>query len=98
MNQAQLFNTILAPHISEKASLNTDKANAYVFRVIQSATKKQIWAAVEQMFNTKVKSVHIVTVKSKQKTFRGKQGLRKSWKKAYVTLQADQKIELIGAQ
>jgi large subunit ribosomal protein L23 len=75
-----------------------EQRNEYVFHVIESATKTEVLNAIEQAFNTKVKSVHVLNVKSKQKLFRGVKGKRKGWKKAYVTLQADQKIDLIGAQ
>ena len=98
MNQERLLKVILSPHISEKATIGTEKHNEYVFQVMNCATKPEVKDAVEFIFNTKVKSVRIVNVRAKTKSFRGVQGSRKGWKKAYVTLQADQKLEVAGAQ
>ena len=97
-NQARLLTIILSPHVSEKATIGAEKNNEYVFHVIQNATKPEIKDAVESLFNAKVKSVRIVNVMTKKKMFRGMEGKRQGWKKAYVTLQSDQKIELAGAQ
>lgn len=98
MNQERLLKIILSPHISEKATIGADKRNEYVFRVIDNATKPEIKDAIEFLFNAKVKSVHVVSVRSKKKLFRGIEGKRKAWKKAYITLQSDQKLDIIGAQ
>lgn len=98
MNQERLLKVILSPHISEKATIGTEKNNEYVFQVMPCATKPEVKDAVEFIFNTKVKCVRIVNVVAKVKSFRGIQGTRKGWKKAYVTLQADQKLEVAGAQ
>lgn len=98
MNQERLLNIILAPHISEKASVGMERRNEYVFEVVESASKPEVKDAIEHLFNTKVKSVRIVNVRAKGKTFRGVAGSRKSWKKAYVTLQSDQKLDIMGAQ
>lgn len=98
MNQERLLKTILSPHISEKATIGMEKRNEYVFHIAQFATKPEVKDAIESIFNTKVKAVRIVNVKTKAKTFRGVQGTRKGWKKAYVTLQADQTLEIAGAQ
>lgn len=98
MNQERLLKVILSPHVSEKATFATEKHNEYVFQVDQSASKPEVKDAIEFLFNTKVKSVHIVNVPSKQKMFKGIEGKRKGWKKAYVTLQADQKLDIMGAQ
>ena len=98
MKQERLLKVILSPHISEKATIGSEKRNEYVFQVVGTATKPEVKDAVEQLFNTKVKTVRIVNVKAKAKMFRGTEGKRKGWKKAYVTLQADQKLELMGAQ
>lgn len=93
MNQEQLHNVLIAPHMSEKATLSADKNGAYVFHVIKSATKRDIKAAVELMFKTLVKSVRTVNVKSKPKRFGKIEGRSKAWKKAYVTLEAGQQID-----
>lgn len=98
MNQERLLKVIVSPHISEKATIVAEKRNEYVFQVAQDATKPEVKDAIEFLFNTKVKSVRIVNVRSKRKLFRGFEGKRKGWKKAYVALQADQKLDIVGAQ
>ena|SRR3990167_1379915 len=97
MNQERLLKVILSPHISEKATIASEKRNEYAFEVAATATKPEVKDAIEQLFNTKVKAVRIVNVRPKLKMFRGMEGRRKGWKKAYVTLQADQKLEILGA-
>lgn len=97
MNQERLLKVILSPHVSEKATIVAEKHNEYVFEVTKCATKPEVKDAIEHLFNVKVKSVHIVNVRPKAKMFKGVEGKRKSWKKAYVTLQADQKLDLMGA-
>jgi large subunit ribosomal protein L23 len=97
MNQERLLKVILSPHISEKAT-NIAEKNEYVFEVIDNATKPEVKDAIELLFNTKVKSVRMMNVRPKKKLFRGVEGKRKGWKKAYVTLQADQKLDIMGAQ
>ncbi len=98
MNQERLLKVILSPHISEKATIGAEKRNEYVFEVVDCATKPEVKDAIEHLFNTKVKTVRIVNVRPKKKLFRGFDGKRKGWKKAYVTLQADQKLDIMGAQ
>lgn len=98
MNQERLLKIILSPHISEKATIGLEKRNEYVFRVIQNATKPEVKDAVEFLFNTKVKSVRIVNVRAKKRSFKNISGTKKAWKKAYVSLQSDQKLDIMGAQ
>lgn len=98
MNQDRLLKIIVSPHISEKATVATEKNNEYVFKVVKSASKPEVKDAIELIFKTKVKAVNISNVKSKTKTFRNRKGTRQGWKKAYVTLEADQKLDVVGAQ
>mgnify|MGYP003402692769 CR=1 FL=1 len=98
MNQERLLKIILSPHVSEKATVAMEKNNEYVFEVNGTATKPEVKDAVEHLFNAKVKTVRIVNVRAKKKLFKGQDGNRKAWKKAYVTLAAGQKIEIMGAQ
>lgn len=86
MNEAQHYTVIKAPHISEKSSFASMKFRQYVFRVMQDATKPMVKAAVEKLFNVKVKSVRIVNVKPRRVTFGRTLGKQKAWKKAYVSL------------
>jgi large subunit ribosomal protein L23 len=98
MNQERLLKIIMSPHISEKATVGLEKRNEYTFHVINDATKSEVKDAIEFLFNAKVKTVRIVNVIAKRKMFKGIEGTRKAWKKAYVTLQSDQRLEIMGAQ
>lgn len=98
MNQERLLKVVLAPHISEKASRNSEKHNEYAFRVVNDANKLEVKCAIEHLFSTKVKEVRIVNVRPKNKQFKQMPGKKKGWKKAYVTLQSDQKLDIMGAQ
>lgn len=95
MNQERLLKVILSSHLSEKTTLGMEKRNEYVFRVINNATKPEIKDAVEFLFNTKVKLVRVMNVKPKQKLFKGIQGKKKGWKKAYVTLQPEHRLDIM---
>lgn len=95
MNRERLLKVIISPHLSEKSNIATEKDNRYAFRVVKTATKPEIKDAIEFVFNAKVKSVSIVNVKAKGKIFRGVKGKKKAWKKAYVTLNADQKLNFL---
>lgn len=96
MNQERLLKTILSPYVSEKATLGLEKNNEYIFHVEESSNKVEIKDAVEFLFNTKVKSVRIVNVRAKKKMFRGLEGARKRWKKAYVVLHSDAKLDIVA--
>lgn len=83
---------LLAPIISEKATMLADKHEQVVFRVAQDATKPEVKAAVELMFKVQVDSVQISNVRGKEKRFGRFVGRRRHWKKAYVCLKAGQEI------
>ncbi len=93
MNQEQLMTVLRAPHVSEK-SARMQEANQYVFEVASRATKAEVKAAVEQMFDVKVESVSVLNVKGKVKAFKGRGGRRGTWRKAYVRLGAGQTIDM----
>ncbi len=97
ISKEKTLKTLLSPHLSEKVALVGEKANQYAFKVLKTATKLEIKLAVESLFKTTVKAVTVVNVKSKQKRFGQITGTKKAWKKAYVTLAADQKLDLISA-
>lgn len=98
MNPERLMTVLRAPYISEKTTVVADKYNQYAFKVLPSATKTEIKAAVELMFNVKVKSVTVINVQGKTKRFKQTQGKRSDWKKAFVSLNGDQKIDFAQAQ
>ena len=87
------YDVIVKPVITEKATLVGD-ANAYVFQVAKDSTKPAIKQAVEVLFNVKVKAVNTTIAKGKTKRFRGRPGVRSDVKKAYVTLEAGNSIDV----
>lgn len=85
---------LLQALISEKATTYQEKENCYLFKVAPNANKLAIKQAVEKAFNVKVKEVATVNVKGKNKKLGRYQGRRSDWKKAFVWLKPDNKIEL----
>ncbi|MFM8754020.1 MAG: 50S ribosomal protein L23 [Phenylobacterium sp.] len=90
---ARHYDTILAPVITEKATLLSEQ-NKVVFRVSGDATKDEIAAAVEVLFKVSVTKVNTLNVKGKTKRFRGREGRRSDVKKAVVTLAEGQSIDI----
>jgi large subunit ribosomal protein L23 len=95
MNQERLMQVLLAPQISEKATFIAEKRNQVVFRVASDATKPEVKAAVELLFKVEVEGVQVANVKGKVKRFKGANGRRKGWKKAFVSLKAGQEINFV---
>ena len=90
---ARHYDTILAPVITEKATLLSEH-NKVVFRVAADATKDEIAHAVEALFKVNVTKVNTLNVKGKTKRFRGRLGRRNDVKKAIVTLAEGQSIDV----
>ena len=90
---ARHYDTILAPVITEKATLLSEH-NKVVFRVANDATKDEIASAVETLFKVNVTKVNTINVKGKTKRFRGIMGRRSDVKKAIVTLADGQSIDI----
>jgi large subunit ribosomal protein L23 len=97
-NEERLLNILLAPQISEKATFVAEKNEQVIFRVASDATKPEVKAAVEKLFNVTVDSVQIANVKGKQKRFGRSIGRRQDWKKAYVCLAAGQEINFAASE
>ena len=93
-----VFNVITAPHVSEKTAGLADKHNQVVFKVANTATKYAIKKAVESLFDVKVEKVSTLNVKGKSKRFGKAMGRRSDWKKAYVTLAAESKLDFAQVQ
>ena len=89
----RLMNVLLAPHVTEKTSLAMQNGNQYTFRVRREATKPEIKAAVELMFEVKVDGVNVVNEPGKTRRFGKTPGRTQDWKKAYVRLAAGQAID-----
>jgi large subunit ribosomal protein L23 len=91
--KAEHYDVIKKPIITEKATMASE-ANAVVFQVAMEATKPQIKEAVEAVFGVKVKAVNTTITKGKAKRFRGRPGVRSDRKKAYVTLEEGNTIDV----
>ncbi|HEX9461238.1 MAG TPA: 50S ribosomal protein L23 [Alphaproteobacteria bacterium] len=89
----QLYGVILSPVITEKATRGSEH-NQVTFRVRQDAPKPLIKAAVESLFNVKVKGVNTMNFWGKTKRFKGHLGRRSDFKKAVVTLVEGQSIDV----
>ena len=87
------YDLIVSPLITEKATIASD-LNQYVFHVRPEATKPQIKAAVEKLFDVKVEAVNTLLRKGKNKVFRGNRGVRGDVKQAVVTLAEGHKIDV----
>lgn len=91
--KAEQYDVVRKPIITEKATMASE-ANAVVFEVAIDASKPEIKSAVEALFNVKVKAVNTTVTKGKVKRFRGRLGRRKDVKKAYVTLEDGNAIDV----
>ena len=87
------YDAIVSPVITEKATLASEN-NQFVFRVARNATKPQIKAAIEQLFDVKVTAVNTLLRKGKRKVFRGVRGRQQDMKKAIVTLADGYRIDM----
>ena len=95
-DEGRLMSVLLAPIVSEKATMASEKSNAVTFKVLQDATKPEIKAAVELLFKVQVKGVSVVNTKGKTKRFGKSIGRRDNVRKAYVTLKPGQELNLSG--
>jgi len=95
-DEGRLMQVLVAPIVSEKATMVADKTNAVTFKVLQDATKPEIKAAVELMFKVEVKGVSVVNTKGKARRFGKSQGRRDNIRKAYVMLKPGQELNLGG--
>jgi len=93
MSNERILNVLRAPHISEK-SARLAEHNQYVFVVAPGATKADVSAAVESLFEVNVERVNLVNTKGKVKSFRSRVGSRQGRRKAYVRLAEGQAIDV----
>ncbi len=90
------WSIIIRPVITERSTHLSEREEAqYAFRVHIKSNKCEIKKAIEQCFNVKVTNVNTQRVKGKRKRVRFKEGKRPDWKKAIVTLQKGDRIDLI---
>lgn len=97
MNTERLMTVLIAPIVSEKATMLAEKREQVAFRVLQDASKDEIRAAVELLFKVQVESVQVLNQKGKQKRFGRFMGRRRNVRKAYVSLKPGQEINFAEA-
>jgi len=95
---SNLYEVIRAPRVSEKTARLQEVSNQYVFEIAKDATKADVKAAIEQIFEVTVEAVNVVNVKGKNKAFKFRQGRRGDWRKAYVKLAEGQSIDVMMAK
>lgn len=97
MSALHPYDILIRPLLTERASEGAEfKCKKYSFRVAPKANKVQIRRAVEAAFNVKVLAVNTVNVMGKPKRLRQqKEGLRRNWKKAIITLAEGNEINLL---
>ena len=98
MNQERILKVLLAPHVSEKATILAENDNQFVFKVAKDANKREIKKAVETLFEVEVQNVRTLNMKGKRKRFGLQEGRRPNWKKAYVSLKPGQDLDFAGGE
>ncbi|MEL7297815.1 MAG: 50S ribosomal protein L23 [Pseudomonadota bacterium] len=98
LRQERLLTILQGPHISEKSHMVAEKANQVAFKVRTDATKSEIKAAVEQLFEVSVESVTVINQSGKVKRRGRFPGRRADFKKAYVSLSEGSEIDFLGAE
>ena len=98
MNQERIFTILIGPHVSEKATIIADQNNQYVFKVALDATKSEIKAAIEALFEVSVTKVNVVNLKGKAKRTARGVGKRGDTRKADVTLGEGQEISFAASE
>ena len=93
MNQERIFQILVGPHTSEKATIIADLSNQYVFKVAIDASKLEVKRSVEQLFKVKVVNVNTLKVKGKVKRNKNGYSTKSTWKKAYVKLEQGHDID-----
>ena len=95
-DEGRLMQVLVSPIVSEKATFVAEKDNTVTFKVLQSASKPEIKAAVELLFKVEVAGVTVANIKGKTKRFGRFTGRRDHVRKAYVTLKPGQELDLGG--
>ena len=85
---------VLKPLITEKSTMATEENNAYTFKVASDANRLEVKAAVESIWDVKVKKVNTVNQRGKRRRIGRNIGFSSGFKKAIVTLQPGYKIDV----
>ena len=94
MSEKEIFGTIVRPLLTERSTIMKEKHNQYVFETATAATKTDIARAVEELFKVRVEKVRTMIIAGKFRRYGKGGGYRPDWKKAIVTLEKGQKIDL----
>lgn len=97
MREEKLMSVIVAPIVSEKSTRLAESGEQFVLQVLKNATKKEIKAAVELLFDVKVQTVNTIQRAGKSKRFGRNIGRRQDTKKAYITLVPGQNLDMEAA-
>ena len=92
MNKEKVLSVLLGPIVSEKSTLASAN-NQYIFKVRPDSNKREVKAAVEELFGVTVEGVTTSNVKGQKKIYKGKAGQRVNWKKAVVKVSEGQMID-----
>ncbi|PPI88546.1 50S ribosomal protein L23 [Candidatus Pantoea edessiphila] len=95
-SKERFFEIIRKQHSSEKASSLVKNTSTIVLKVSKNTNKKEIFLAVEKIFEVKVKNVNTLIVKDKIKNNKKQKNRQENWKKAYITLQKGQNLDFIN--
>ena len=93
LGEERLMSVLVAPHVTEKTTQALQLRNQYTFRVRRDASRFEVRAAVELMFDVKVESVQVVNEPGKSRRFGRTTGRTQDWKKAYVRLAEGHSID-----
>ena len=96
-SEERLLQVLVSPLLSEKTARIADEHRQFTFQVLSDATKPEIKAAVESLFEVEVDSVQVLNARGKIKRFRGEVGKRANVKKACVRLKPGFDIDFMGA-
>lgn len=91
----RMYQIIRRPHVTEKATDDTLRRNAYHFRVPINANKVEIRHAIEKLFEVSVTGVNTLRVEGKSRRRGWVSGSRADWKKAMVTLKEGDTIDVV---
>ena len=89
----RLMQVIQGPVVSEKSTM-AGEVGQYVFKVLPDASKSEVKAAIEQLFEVRVEAVRTLRQQGKNKRFGRQFGRRNHWKKAYVSLAPGESIDM----
>ena len=93
MTKINLYDSIVSPVVTEK-STNLSSLNKIVFKVIDSANKKNLKKNIEKIFKVNITKINIINKRNRTKLTRGRKVKVKGYKKAIITLKKGQSIDL----